>query len=274
MRISPFTPLFFIDRKTDGIDSEYVQTFATSDRILIEVFMHPNEKDTPWQLLSASDDKLIGNINWKTWQINNATVLHFSLLSPAPGFYKVRIGDRQSRVFKITDDPFELSRTTLIQYSHKNNLQRTDVAFFIDHMQHFFDFRVPGGFKDSNWTFSVDNEQFTTPLSDISELYAMESTQKRFTLGGNVGVPVWFGELLNRLLTCSHVYFDGEKYCRKEGNVPEMTAQLEGVNSFVFTQLLQRSLYLDPEIEYNNRLLMRRAEKGFRSNPNNENRII
>lgn len=272
MRISPFTPLFFIDRKADGIDSDYIQTFAPTDRILIEVFLHPDEDDNDWQLFMA-DGQLVDDIPWQEWQINDGMVLHFAILSPSPGFYKVQVGGKVSEVFKVTDDIRELERTTLIQYSHKDNLQRTDVAFFIDHMQHFFDFRVPGGFKDSNWTFSVDCEQFVTPLADISQLYAMESTQKKFTLGGNVGVPVWFGEMLNRILTCSHVYFDREKYCRKETNVPELTAQLEGVNSFVFTQMLQRSMYLDPQIEQNNLVLMRRVGECYRSTSTTENRI-
>lgn len=45
-------------------------------------------------------------------------------------------------------------------------------------MQYFLDFRAPGGFKDSNWAFTVDNEQFTTPDGDIVELYSREATQK------------------------------------------------------------------------------------------------
>ncbi len=38
MIISPFTPLFFEDFKSDGIESRYIQVFATFDPILLNVF--------------------------------------------------------------------------------------------------------------------------------------------------------------------------------------------------------------------------------------------
>jgi len=157
----------------------------------------------------------------------------------------------------------------------KNNRQRNDAVFFIDKMQYFFDWRVHGGFKDSNWTFGVESDQFVTAHSDISQLFGLESTQKKFTLGGSMGVPVWFGEMLNRVLVCSHVYFDGVKYTRKESNTPEMNVQLEGVNSFVFTQMLQQSVNLDPVIEERNHLIMRRVNNtDYRQLSNNNNRKV
>lgn len=147
--------------------------------------------------------------------------------------------------------------------------------FFIDGMQYFFDFRVPGGFKDSSWTFAVENEQFVTPFGDISQLFGLATTQKKFTLGSSIGVPVHFAEKLNLILTCSHVYFDGIKYSRKEANVPEMTVQLDGVNSFVFTQMLQQSVNLDPVIEQNNHVAMRRVDStNYRSTSSTLNRKI
>lgn len=185
------------------------------------------------------------------------------------------MGVGRSEVFRVTDDPLILDKTTLIQYSMRNNRQRQDAVFFIDGMQYFFDFRVPGGFKDSNWTFGVESEQFVTPQADISQLFGLESTQKRFTLGGSMGVPVWFGEMLNRILICSHVYFDGIKYSRKEANVPELTVQLEGVNSFVFNQTLQQSTNLDPVIEQRNHAAMRRVDDtNYRATSSTINRLI
>lgn len=76
-------------------------------------------------------------------------------------------------------------------------------------MQYFFDFRVPGGFKDGGWTFGVDNEQFITSDEDIVELYSHEYTTMLFTLGNAMGCPVWFAELLNRVLCCNYVYSMG-----------------------------------------------------------------
>ena len=37
MILSPFTPLFFPSAKADGIESAYIQTFAPTDKILIEL---------------------------------------------------------------------------------------------------------------------------------------------------------------------------------------------------------------------------------------------
>lgn len=275
MIVSPFTPLFFINRKADGIDSEYIQTFSTTDQILLEVLAAPgtsihanvNNEETDFPLYT---------IKFNTWNINSSTTLYFTTISLSPGIYSVSIfGYGRSEIFMVTDDANILDKTTLIQYSMNNNRQRTDAVFFIDGMQYYFDFRVPGGFKDSNWTFGVESEQFVTQLADISQLYGLESTQKRFTLGGSMGVPVWFGEMLNRILVCSHVYFDGVKYSRKESNVPEISVQLDGVNSFVFNQTLQQSVNLDPVIEQNNHAAMRRIDSdNYRSISSTTNRII
>lgn len=256
--VSPFTPLFFINRKADGIDSEYIQTFATTDHILIQIF---SDRVISATVSAEPDGEDLFDIDFSTWQVNDKVTLYFATLSLPTGLYSATIdGYGTSEVFRVTDDPAILDKTTLIQYSMKDNRQRNDVVFFIDRMQYFFDFRVPGGFKDSNWSFGVDSEQFVTAYSDIVLLYGLESTQKKFTLGGSMGVPIWFGELLNRILVCSHVYFDGVKYCRKEANVPELAIQLEGVNSFVFTQALQQSFNLDPVIEQSNHVAMRRTE--------------
>lgn len=260
MIVSPFTPLFFINRKADGIDSEYIQTFATTDQILLQL-IGPRNTTVLAQVMSEPDGAVLYQIQFNVWDISGTVTLRFTTISLSPGYYSVNImGVGRSEVFRVTDDPLILDKTTLIQYSMKNNRQRQDAVFFIDGMQYFFDFRVPGGFKDSNWTFGVESEQFVTPYSDISQLFGLESTQKRFTLGGSMGVPVWFGEMLNRILICSHVYFDGVKYSRKEANVPELTVQLEGVNSFVFNQTLQQSTNLDPVIEQQNQAIIRRVD--------------
>lgn len=275
MIVSPFTPLFFINRKADGIESDYIQMFATTDRILLQL-LGPKDEISAAQVLTEPGGKPLYQIYFNTWDINSNTRLRFASISLSPGLYSVNImGVGRSEVFRVTDNARLLEKTTLIQYSMKNNRQRNDAVFFINGMQYFFDFRVPGGFKDSNWTFAVESEQFVTPQADISQLFGLESTQKRFTLGGSMGVPVWFGEMLNRILICSHVYFDGVKYSRKEANVPELTVQLEGVNSFVFNQTLQQSTNLDPVIEQNNHAAMRRVDDtNYRSISSTINRLI
>ena len=222
MMVSPFTPLFFIDRKTDGVACEYVQTFATTDQI------------------DGFTEEPLFEITLNIRVINEETTLRFATLSLSPGVYSVEIdGIGKSQSVKITDNVKELAKTTLIQYSMHNNRQREDAIFFIDNMQYFFDFRVPGGFKESNWSFSVENEQFVTDKADVMQLYALESTQHKFTLGTSQGCPVWFAEMLNRILCCTYVYFVAyidpfieakNNFILRRVNTAEYRAINEGVN--------------------------------------------
>ena len=172
--------------------------------------------------------------------------------------YWVAMVTRRSDEFRITDDAIALGRTTLIQYRFNDNRQRDDVVSIIDHMVYFFDFRVPGGFKDSGWAFGVSNEQFSTQRNDLVELYASDYLTKTFTLGSSFGVPVWYGEMLNRLLTCSYVYFNGERYVRNDTEVPSINVLVDGLDSFVFTQVLRKAQVIDPTIEALNQAVMRR----------------
>lgn len=275
MIVSPFTPIFFDTRKTDGIESDYIQTFSTTDRILLQILGKPSDDPVVF-VLERPSGKSLYRISFNQWAISSKLTLFFAEICLSPGYYNIYFNNYgYSEVFRVTDNQNVLANTTLIQYSMKNNRQRNDTIFFIDGMQYFFDFRVPGGFKDSSWTFGVESEQFVTPSGDISQLFGLATTQKKFTLGGSIGVPVHFAEMLNLILTCSHVYFDGVKYSRKETNVPEMTVQLDGLNSFVFTQMLQQSVNLDPVIEQNNHVAMRRVDStNYRSTSSTLNRKI
>lgn len=262
MILSPFTPLFFPSAKADGIESPYIQTFSTTDRILIELI---GEKE--WSgvaTVEQVDGDYSFDIQFSQWDINPSIRLRFATLSLLPGYYTVSIdGIGGSTVFCVTEDEAVLDNTTLIQYSNKDNRSRRDVITWIDGMQHFFDFRVPGGFKDSNWTFAVESEQFVADDSDIIQLYGLESTQMKFTLGTSEGCPIWYAELLNRLLTCDYVYFDGIRYARKEASVPESSVVIDGVNSFVFTQNLQKVANIDPVLSLDHQIILRRSDESY-----------
>jgi len=261
MIISPFTPLFF-SPSTDkfGAKSKYVQKFANTDRILIEIITTGEELAPKVQIKNLITSKLTF-LPLIVWQLNGDEILYFNTVVGLPcGYYEVIIGNYVSEIFKITDDENELAETTLIQYSMKDNKQRLDSIFWIDGMQYFFDFRVPGGFKDTGWTFGVDNEQFVTSNEDIVELFSHEYTIMLFTLGNGMGCPVWFAELFNRILCCNYVYFDGVRYARKESNVPELNQQIEGLKSFVFNQMLQKVNTMNPTLEWTNQVSMRRIQ--------------
>ena len=265
MKLSPFTPLCFASsNESDGLSSRYVQVWAPSDEIMIQVVAATADTAPTATLYDACTNTAIGTITWNEWAINADTKVFFHVYSGlSDGYYKLTIADKTSEVFRVTSDAGVLSKTTLIQYRNKDNKQRDDAAFVIDSVPYFFDFRVPGGFKDSGWQFGVDNEQFTTQYQDVVELYASYYTEKQFTMGNSIGVPVWFGEMLNRLLTCNYVYVNGERYVRSSSSVPELETLIEGLDSFVFTQTLRKITRLDPEQEALNQVAIRRVDSTY-----------
>ena len=190
----------------------------------------------------------------------NTTLYFIELQGMDEGMYSAIIGSRESEVFAVTSDEAVLQDTVLLQYSNHDNRQRNDAVFWIDGMQRFFDFRIPGGFKDDNWTFTVNNEQFVTSDNDRIDLFGQECTVKALTIGNSDGCPVWFADLVNRLLCCNYVYVDKVRYSRNESEVPEMNAEVEGLRSYIFTQGLQRVVNLNPSIESRNLLIMRRTD--------------
>lgn len=71
--------------------------------------------------------------------------------------------------------------------------------------------------------------------------------------------------MLNRILCCNYVYFDGIRYARKESNIPEINQQIEGLKSFVFNQMLQKVESINPILEMTNQFNIRRTvENSYR----------
>lgn len=262
-RISSFTPLFFSPSTDVGTKSRYVQEFSTHDRILLQVFAY-NESSQPSVFVydEISGEKF--TVNMRSWKMNSEQTLYFTEITALNnGIYSVEVNGVKSEVFRITDD---ISGTVLLQYSNPNNKMRNDAVFWVDGMQYFFDFRIPGGFKDDEWVFGVDNEQYTTSLNDVIDIYSIDNVQKTLTLGSSIGCPVWYAELLNRSLCCSYFYVDGIRYSRVDSNVPEMNVLVEGIRSYVFKQAIRRVLSLNPTIENNNRIIMRRVDDSLYRN--------
>ena len=281
MKISPFTPLHFSEaNRSDGMPSRFIQLWAPTDQILVAVIASAGDTAPSASLNDAHTGSVIGPVEWNKWKMNADKVVFFTVLTGlSVGHYKLTVGSLTSEEFRVTDDANLLSRTTLVQYRFKDNRQREDVASVIDHMVYFFDFRVPGGFKDNGWQFGVSNEQFTTQREDIVELCAHDCTMKTFTMGNAIGVPVWYAEMLNRLLTCSYVYFNGDRYARSDSEAPQIQTLVDGLDSFVFTQMLRKAQVIDPKIEAQNQAVIRRiddaeAEKIYRSTTDNINRLI
>lgn len=239
IKISPFTPLFFSPSSDRfGADSKYVQLFSPEDNILIQVLTTTEYKMD--SRLKNHVDGSIRDIEYQSFSLKDDTTVFYSTITGlAPGYYSVTVGEQECDVFKVTNDEKELSKTTLIRYSMRSNKQRNDCVFWNGEDQFYFEFRAPGGFKDDDWTFAVNNEQFEISNGNIVELFAIESTQKKFTLGNAEGCPVWFAEHLNRILCCSNVYFNGVRFVRKGNSVPEMTQEIVSLKSYIFKVSLQ-----------------------------------
>lgn len=239
IKISPFTPLFFSPSSDRfGAESRYIQLFAPIDNIFIEVITTTEYKMNG--LLKNHVDGTSREIEFQSFSLKDgSTVFHSTITGLASGYYSISVGDQECNVFKVTDDEHELDKTTLIRYSMRSNKQRNDCIFWNGEEQFYFEFRAPGGFKDDDWTFAVNNEQFEISNGNIVELFAVESTQKKFTLGNAEGCPVWFAEHLNRILCCSNVYFNGVRFVRKGNSVPEMTQEIVSLKSYIFKVSLQ-----------------------------------
>lgn len=235
------------------------QIFATGDNILVQLIADSNDAEPVLRLHDIIDGSY-DEVSFNVWQMNDETkILFYEIRGLIDGEYKVQIGDTECEPFLVTSDSDILERTVLFQYSMKDNKQRTDFAPWIAGVQHFFNLRLPGGFKDDGWAFSVENEQFTTQEMDQLDVYSREATQQSFTLGSAEGVPVWFAEKLNKVLCCSYVYIDGVRFSRKGSSTPEMQQTVEGQRSYIFVAQLQRVYNLDPEIEQRNHVVLRKS---------------
>ena len=273
MIISPFTPLCFDPYISDGLPCRHVQVWAPTDPILIQVVCDTGES-APFASVASEQTHQSTPITWQSWQMNEEKVLYFTtLIGLNEGYYRVYINESGSELFRITTDELTLEKTMLIRYRFKDNRDRDDVVSVINNVPYFFVWRVPGGFKDSGWQFGVTNEQFATQRADLVELYARDYVNKTFTLGGPEGVPVWYGEMLNRLLTCTYVYFDGVRYTRNESEVPTMNTLVEGMDAFVFAQVLRQ--YKTPVVDdATGMVMMRNVDDEVQRNVDNQNVML
>lgn len=264
MLISPFTPLFFHpSNDTSGTPGDFCQTWymtseGPTDRIVIEVIVDDPDVTYVEMLIHEFVTDTDTTQLMRSWETVSGKKVFFAYLQRlSEGYYNVTIDGKTSEIFRVTADEKDVEGTVLLQYCNKDNKQRTDVAFWLAGLQTFFSWRVPGGFKDDNWAFGVVNEQFVSQHQDIFELYSHETTQKVLTIGANTGVPVWYGEFLNRVLTCMFFYVDGVRYCRKDSSVPERQLLLEGLRLYTFNQQLQEVKYANELVEYDNQLALR-----------------
>lgn len=266
IRISPFCPVCFdyVQSSRDNAKSCYPHLFSDTDNIVLECFCEIGEPIDPLYLINEDSQSSI-SLSWNTIEMGNSMLLFYEMRELLPGRYLFRIGDElQSNTVIVTDEKALLDNTVLIQFCQHNNRNRLDLVSWIHGRQHYVDFRVPATFLDNDWDFDVDCEQFVTADSDIVELNSIDVTNKRLTVGFGIGVPIWIGEMVNRIMSCDLVYVDGTRYSRVGEAVPEIVGSDWTGNKFVFSQNLRESHLDNIEFELLNRLVLRRTPKHLR----------
>lgn len=230
-------PLFFNVLKYEyANEGSFRQCFDISDGILIQVFCDNGEIPSAYindKIYSSSQ-----SIGFKTYQVNDSVVMHYTYLYPGEGVFSVSIGNVESEEFEVCEN----SNGILIEYSHKDNNTPFDNIFWVGDTQLSFKFRVVGGFKPSGVNLEVDNEQFTTQFQEIVELYSIPYTTHTFSIGDVNGVPYYVAELINRILCLSNVKIGGELYVRDGNSKPEKVETLGKKELFLWSVNLRPSV--------------------------------
>ena len=82
MKISPFTPLHFSEaNRSDGMPSRFIQLWAPTDQILVEVIASAGDTAPSASLNDAHTGSVIGPVEWNEWKMNADKVVFFSVLT-------------------------------------------------------------------------------------------------------------------------------------------------------------------------------------------------
>lgn len=265
MHFSPFNPVIFRRHECGSPLCGCPHVFSVSDHIMVECFRRKNEDMPRLALVDADNLSLVSELSWSNWELNGVVLSFYELRGLDSGSYRLTIGDDLvSDVIMVTDDQSVLDGTSLVQFCQCDNKDRMDLVTWINGIRYYIDFRIPGGFLDEDWVFGVDNEQVISPDGDRLDIKAIDYTEKKLTVGYPDGVPLWFGDMVNRVMSCDLVYIDGQRYTRAGSTVPEK--QETGGGKFVFTQMLRQAQFMDPEFERLNQLALRRTPLHMRRN--------
>lgn len=271
-KVSPYTPLAFPWMLEGWNDDGYRQVFATTDRILVEVF----GASAPFlYVYDALSRETAAALEYGSVALANGQTLCYATIEGlSEGCYVAEIdGLVESLPFIITEDEALLAQTSLVQYSMPDNRQNTEGVFLIDGLQTFFDMRVPGGFKASLASFKCANEQFETADSDLVSLADAGSIVNALVVGDGDGCPIWLGEMVNRALGCQDLYVNGTRYLPTEALSVEQL--VETARRFVFTAKMAKAENFDPSREMGIRkLILRTLEDELRKTDNGNHRLL
>ena len=261
MKFSPFNPIRFYNvASSEGCDGN-AHIFAESDYIIFEVLHRADESLGRLQLIDARNDAPIMDLSLNTYQINmDQCVSFYEFRGLEAGEYRLLLGEWLSNRIIVTNDLDVLQNTVLFQYSTSWNDMRSDFYAKINGSLRYFEARLYGGFKDSGWRFSVENEQFETDESDIIELYAMETTEKELTIGKSSGYPKHVGESLSHILSCEVIFIDGDRYSYSGNTEIEESND----NQFIYKVTMRKAKFVNVTFERDLQALFRKAPANLR----------
>lgn len=195
---------------------------------------------------------------------NDEQILTFHLQGLASGaIYQIVMefaDQRYEKMYRLESMPFAiyergdemLDNTLEIRYAMHDNMHRQDGVFVFPVTgtplrRYYFTLRVDGGIKDSGWQFGIDNENFTAQNMDLLSVHANAYRNYQLTIGDSGdGVPVWFADLLNEIMSCDYIYINGKRVARNESETPEATQSLDNYNTFFVSQAI-RMVTIDKE---------------------------
>lgn len=150
-----------------------------------------------------------------------------------------------SRPFFLTDCESVAEETTLLRYSNSSNVTPYNTAFVIGGFTQLFKWRLICGCKPAGFSPLLDSEEFRNQRQEEEILYAAAYGKYVLTVGDAQGVPYYYADLLNRILTCDSVeLYDRQagvwREIRRSGNaVPQLTETFQGSGLFFVTQEIE-----------------------------------
>lgn len=235
--IGDVCPLFFNPLKYEySNEGGFRQCFGIDDGIFLQIFCNEGEAPSAYlvnKLLSESEE-----IDFKTYEVKDGTIMHYTYIYPKEGIYSVKVGDIESEEFEVCSNPSGV----LLEYTHKDNNSVFDNIFWNGTTQFTFKMRIPGGFKPSGVSIEVVNEQFINQKQEIVDLYAIPYKTMVLSIGDNNGVPYYFAEHINKVLCLSDIKINGKGYVREGNSKPEKVETLGNKQLFFWSVNLRPSI--------------------------------
>lgn len=207
-----------------GMQRDYIQKFATGDRIYIQLHGDAG-KSLTIELHNAIARVIVSSGKMSEYEMVSSGAVYETVLTPVAGVYYVTIKDGadslKSNFFEVSANERDLQHLAIIDYGFSTNGNLFNTRFVGDSSEYRFRFRVEGGFLADSDTPGLENEFFRNQLQQPEQLYQYPYVKSRLTIGNATGVPQWVGTLLNNILCCGKVSIDGIEYVRSESSVPE-----------------------------------------------------